>query len=128
MLINVNKLGWFDYIILITGSIVIIKLLSELKFSTINAEIFFNVWMQLPQMAFAFILFKFKKSSGLFLLKITLLLLMLFGLGYLMDVIYFSKDDLPKSELPDQNGIVRISELILLTPDGEKLIIEEIFK
>ena len=92
MLINVNKLGWFDYIILITGSIVIIKLLSELKFSTINAEIFFNVWMQLPQMAFAFILFKFKKSSGLFLLKITLLLLMLFGLGYLMDVIYFSKD------------------------------------
>jgi hypothetical protein len=43
-------------------------------------------------------------------------------------VIYFNKNDLPKSELPDQDGIVRISELMLLTPDGEKLILEEIYK
>lgn len=35
-------------------------------------------------------------------------------------MIYFDKNDLPKSELSDQDGIVRINELIAITADNEK--------
>lgn len=39
-------------------------------------------------------------------------------------MIWFDGDDLPKSELPDQDGLVRICELMLLTPDGERTYIK----
>ena len=36
-------------------------------------------------------------------------------------MIYFDKEDLPKSELPEQDGLVRVKELLMITPDGEEL-------
>jgi hypothetical protein len=43
-------------------------------------------------------------------------------------MIWFDGDDLPKSELPDQDGLVRICELMLLTPDGEKTYVDQLNK
>jgi hypothetical protein len=39
-------------------------------------------------------------------------------------MIYFDKEDLPKSELPEQDGLVRIKELLMITPEGEKSVAE----
>ena len=36
-------------------------------------------------------------------------------------MIYVNKEDLPKSELPEQDGLVRIKELLMITPEGEEL-------
>lgn len=37
-------------------------------------------------------------------------------------MIFFDKDDLPKSDLQEQDGLVRIRELYLITDEGEQLI------
>jgi len=39
-------------------------------------------------------------------------------------MVYYSKEDLPKSELPEQDGLVRIKELLMITPEGEKSVAE----
>jgi len=36
-------------------------------------------------------------------------------------MIYVNKEDLPKSKLPEQDGLVRIKELLMITPEGEEL-------
>ncbi len=36
-------------------------------------------------------------------------------------MIFFNKEDLPKSELPEQDGLVRIKELLMITPEVEDL-------